>query len=269
MAREPSAITILNSFKRKAQRAESLTNEGLRLFRRNQLSQASLDALFTSSFLSLHSHFEIFLEDLFFSTVTGSSGIADCEPQVIFESREQAQQIFLATQSYINWMPYEKGAQKFTRRAYKSGSPFARLRRQPDEQSVLKEISSLRNAIAHQSRHSLREVEHLTKPMRPRRRNVAGYLQNRVQGSTQFSLHATSIRRVASALAASDVKTAKTIWLSPETGYKATDAPGSGRFLCVGCGNTKTIRSNTEKLKRCTRCNARRRLQLGWRRDYP
>jgi hypothetical protein len=268
MAKEQSAAEIAKSFDRQATKAEKLTAEGLRLYRSGKLSQASLDALFHASFLSLHSHFEIFLEDLFYSTMTGASRIAECAPHAVFESREKVQLLFFANVNYVSWMPFDQHAKKISRRAYISGSPFDRLSRQSVESNLLKEFTNIRNAIAHKSKHSLREVEPLIRQMRPGRRNVAEYLQNTSQSTTQFGLYTTGVRAIAAALSAADVAAAKDI-LTPEDPYRLGETPGPGRYRCVACGHCRNVGSRVEKLKLCSICERRENFKSRqWQRVY-
>jgi hypothetical protein len=215
----------------------------------------------------MHSHFEIFLEDLFYSVVTDRSGISECLPHVVFQDREQANLILFNSRNYVDWMPYKEGIRKISRLAFKSGSPFERLERQQYENEVLAQFTDLRNAIAHQSRYSLRKIERLTSTMRPRRRNPAGFLQSRSSGVSNFSAYATDIRVIAAALASSDISSAKQR-LSPEEPYKASAQPGRGIYECARCGTTRTMRSSTSQIGLCKVCRRRNLPQLGWRRKY-
>jgi ribosomal protein S14 len=264
---EDSAQAILSRFDRQVRRAEKLTDEGWALYRRAKLSLGSLDGLFRFSFLSMHSDFEIFLEDLFYSAVTGSSGIENCVPHVTFINRDQANLIFFNDKSYVNWMPYPRGARKISRAAFVSGSPFDRLENQRRENDVLLEFTNLRNAIAHRSQHALKQIEHLTKPMKPRRRHAAGYLQSRSSGMSKFSSYATDIRIIAAALASPNVAQAKQR-LSPEEPYGTSEKPGPGKYECATCGISRTLQSPKKKIGICKICLRRNVNQIGWRRTY-
>ncbi|WP_455901140.1 hypothetical protein [Rhodococcus gordoniae] len=264
----PSAVSVFKEFDVHAKRFESLTARTLiAAARRNQLSQRSIDALFTSAFLSLHMAFENFLEELFYSAATGASGIIDCHPLTEFASRERAELVFLSGKKYIDWMPYESNTLKLAERALENGAPFSRINRQPTEIQILKDVSALRNAIAHQSAHSLRQASRLTSTMPPRRRHVAGYLQDRTQGVTRYSTLTTDLRSIASALSAPDISTAKQ-YLNPEKAWSVNDSPQRGKYICVRCARSKTKRTDREKLGSCRACTTARRSQLGWRRDY-
>lgn len=268
MPSEPTAAELAASFNRRAFKAERLTDEGNKLYRVGSLSQASLDALFNAAFLSLHSQFELFLEDLFFSTVTGSSGISDCAPHAVLDTRDKARLVYFPRQTYLTWLPFSENARQISKRVYASGSPFDRLTRQSDELRVLSSFTKLRNAIAHQSRHALKEVEPFTQPLRPRRRIVSEYLQVTTQSRTQFSDYCTRIRAIAAALSAPDTPSAKII-LTPEDPYRQDESPGRGRYRCVICGHSRNIRSNQEKLPRCAQCKRREiRQKSNWQRIY-
>ncbi|MGG7104639.1 hypothetical protein [Rhodococcus sp. 24CO] len=226
-----------------------------------------MDAIFSSAFLSMHLQFELFLEDLFYSCITGNSNIADCEPEIKFANRNQAEQIFFGGVAFPIWMPYANGAEEIAKRAFVGGGPFARLQKQSDERKFLKDLTALRNAIAHQSSTALKKVEPLTSAMNPRRRTPAGYLQNLVQGETQYSLHSASLLGVASALSKTDLASAKKV-MSPEDEYQKDEQTSAGRYQCVSCGKYKTLRAKRGKLGSCTRCLTLAKRPKAWRRVY-
>ena len=261
------AHEILSRFDRRVKRAENLTSEGQKLYRKAELKLSTLDSLFHAAFLSMHAHFEIFLEDLFYSAVTGNSGIPECTPTVTFENRDQASKILFNNQDYVDWMPYPRGVLKISKLAFGAENPFDRLRRQERENQVLVEFSLLRNAIAHESRHSIRKIEYLTSTMKPRRKNIAGYLQHMTSGNSQFSAYATDIRIIATALAAPSMSAAKSR-LSLEMPHAKGEKPGPGQFECATCGISRTLRSASQQIGKCKVCNNRNVRQIGWRRKY-
>ena len=266
--KEPSAEELLRKFTRQTAQLEKLTDNALLQRKKKNLTVMSVDALFSSAFLSMHLRFELFLEDLFYSCITGSSMIADCKPHVTFESRLQAESIFFGGVAFPIWMPYKKGAEQIALRAFIDGGPFFRLQKQPDEYSFLKQLSELRNAIAHQSSSALETVKPLTSQMRPRRRTPAGYLQHTVQGQTQYSIYASSLLVVASALSKPDRSSAKLI-LSPESDFQNEELASAGKYQCVKCGNYKTLRGKKKvKLGACTRCLQLKNKPKTWRRVY-
>lgn len=271
---QQSAADIFFRFERQTSSLENLARQATVLRKQAKLSILSADSLYNSALLSLHLRFELFLEDLFYSCITDTSGISDSEPEVIFSTRQQAESIFFGHLPFPVWMPYSKGAEKVAKRAFKDGGPFSRLSRQPDEKKFLTELTDMRNAVAHQSKSALSKVEHLTSPMRARSRHPAGYLQSTSQGVTRYSEYISSILVIARALSEPDLASAKRI-LSPESPYKHNDEAGRGRYSCVVCGHSKSVRTVDGKIGHCTKC--RRLLQStsnsrqptgNWRRVY-
>lgn len=264
---EPSAIEIFDSFDKKVKRLETLTENSIFLHRRGHMTQSSVDALFSSAAITLHANFETFLEDLFYSCITGRSGIDSCDPYITFKDRSQAEVVLFGNVSYATWLPFDKGTKKHSQRGFRTGEPFDRLRRHPTEQHSLETFTNLRNAAAHQSKYSLDKVSALTGAMRPRRRHVAGFLQHKEQGVTNYGNYTTNLRSIASAFSAPDLRSAK--WnLSPETAYSSNNIPGKGHYECIGCAGRQTVRTNSSQLVKCSNCNTRRPQQLGWRRIY-
>lgn len=266
--KEPTANELIRSFTRQIDQLERLTDQALVQRKKNNLTIMSVDALFTSAFLSMHLRFELFLENLFYSCITGNSQISDCRPHLIFANRTQAENIFFGGVPFPVWMPYKTGVEPIANRAFADGGPFSRLDKQPDEQLFLKQLSDIRNAIAHQSSSALKKVEHLTSQMRPRRRTPAGYLQNSAQGQTQYSIYASSLMVIASALAKPDRASAKQI-LAPESEYQNNEQATAGKYQCVRCGHYKVLRGKTRiKLGSCSRCIKLKNKPKSWRRVY-
>lgn len=262
---EPTAEQLFNKLTRQLEQLERLTTHALQQRKRSNLSIMSVDAIFTSAFLSMHLRFELFLEDLFYSCITGSSEIEDCFPSIVFKSRDQAEIIFFGGTSFPVWMPYTQGAEKIAGRAFANGGPFFRLQKQTDERKFLKSMSELRNAIAHQSKSALQKVEPLTSPMRPRRRTPAGYLQNIVQGQTQYAIYSSSLLVIASSLSQKSLTSAKNI-LSPEDHFQKGENASAGKYQCINCGKYKTLRNkNKVELGNCDRCSQKTKA---WRRAY-
>jgi hypothetical protein len=256
---EPDAQAIFQAFDLKAKRFELIVNGTARPSLRTRINQQTRDAIYTSSFLAAHTAFESFLEDLFYSAVVGRSGIADCVPFTTFDNRENAERVFMGGKSFIDWLPFEQHSHKIAKRAFLQALPFGRLDRHLAEKKTLENMGILRNAIAHQSTFATRRASELTSSMNPRRRHVAGYLQDQVQGDTRYSLFTISMRAIAQALSARDTFTAKQ-FLSPEQGYNNGTSPGLGKFECTTCGRTTRVRSIKAPLPRCTNCsNAARR----------
>jgi len=265
---EQDAEAILRQFNRQVRMLEKLTDQALIQYRKANLTRYSTDALFNSALLSLHLRFELFLENLFYSCITESSGISDCLPEVRFQNRDQAEQIFFGHLEFPVWMPYEKGAEKVASRAFVDGYPFTRLMGHTDERKFLEDFSSIRNAIAHQSKSALDKVEHLTKGMPAGRRTPAGFLQSSHQGTTQFKSYCSAILIIASALTKPDIAAAKSI-LSLEGEYqKKQKTKTGGKFQCVTCGFRKVIRSKNTEIGNCSRCKQKGNPTKTWRRVY-
>lgn len=264
---EPSAETLFTRFSRQVKQLDNLAVQATEQRRKGNLSQLSSDALYTSGLLSLHIRFELFLEDLFYSCITGKSGLDDCAPELTFSSREQASNLLFGNLNYVTWMPYGE-VERISKRTFSDGAPFSRLRRHADEKSFLEELTLVRNAVAHQSAPSLKKIENLTSPMRARRRNPAGYLQYTVQGDTHFRRYCSSILIIASALTRPNISAAKRV-LSPEAAYNKNDEVTKGCYLCINCAGTKNLRTKIGRLGDCSKCKkSGARTKTGWRRVY-
>ena len=173
---------------------------------------------------------------------------------VRFDSRGQAEEIFLGDRRYQTWLPFDKGVRQLSRRLLSNdGSPFSRLDRHSQERGLLEEMRVVRNAIAHRSSSAQRELKPLVENLHRGRKNAAGLLEHSQQGTTRQEYYVVGARQVAAALSAKTADDARLL-LSPEDPYQAGSKATAGRYRCDRCNKTHRIRAQVAKLPKCSTC---------------
>jgi hypothetical protein len=147
----------------------------------NLITQQVMNHLYEGLFLSAHVAFEVFLEDLFIGLLVDSQGLVssrrDIVPRIVVKTHAIARDIVLgAERQYIDWLPYQRTV-NLAQIYFRGGRPFSELD-QP-QKDYLNKCHTIRNAIAHKSRYSMKKFEEsvigLT-PLPPNERKPAGYL---------------------------------------------------------------------------------------------
>ena len=135
------------------------------LVARNMLNQRDADRAYEGLFLSVNIAFENFIEDLFFGLLVTGFGVessrSDVTPRIIVKTYKIAREVVYGERrKYIDWFPYQNTI-KLANVFFRGGRPFSDLLEtqfQTQYQTLLKS-HIIRNALAHQSIHSLDKFE--------------------------------------------------------------------------------------------------------------
>jgi hypothetical protein len=124
--------------------------------------------------------FERYLEDLFLGYVAGriATPTRNVTVRMSFPSAAIAAEVVFAGQSYIDWIPYGKTAER-AEIYFKDGKPFSTLTKQ--QKAMLTQLHQIRNALAHRSDHSLDVFTRLVvgaTPLLPHERKPSGFLRS-------------------------------------------------------------------------------------------
>jgi hypothetical protein len=135
-------------------RARFLDQHSARMLGRSHAA-ADKNQIVSGTLVSFYAFFERQLEALFLGLLTGSLAhpTANVRPLAHFLSSEAADAIVRSGKKYIDWLPFERHTMERSRVYFENGEPFDRL--SVAERRVLEELGLLRNALAHQSAHSL------------------------------------------------------------------------------------------------------------------
>lgn len=147
------------------------------------LPRRAIELVYEGLFLSAVTSFESFLEELFLELlVTKGSNVsasrAKAKPRIVVRSASVARELAVGpSRKYVDWLPYDKTVER-AKIFFTGGRPFTAA---PDSALiVLKKGATIRNVIAHKSRHSVRKFENEVlnhAPLTPRERTAAGFLR--------------------------------------------------------------------------------------------
>ena len=150
-----------------------------RLFDDGSISEIDLERIYAGAFLGFYVFVERSIERLFVGILLGRLTFArgDVAPLITVRSATTARAVLAGGRNYVDWLPYRDT--KDRAKAFLSGGrPFKSLETQHEH--ALNRMGVLRNAIAHDSSHSLRSfrrvfLENVALP--PRQQRPAGYLR--------------------------------------------------------------------------------------------
>jgi len=262
------AAAAANNLERRLKTLRFTLAEAARLRRRGLLTQRSLDTISTSTFNDSYAAFELFLEDVFFSSLLGQTSVFGAAGLATFASRAQAEQILIEPGRFLRWLPWDIGVKVSAERMLVDGLPFSRLERHDAEKELLEEARVLRNAIAHAGVSATSKASKYTRAMPAGRRHIAGYLQQQIQGQTRQEILVDNFRSIGRSLIEPTAVAAQA-YLSPERPYESGSQPGLGTFRCTRCQNRQVVRAKAGKLPFCLACRASGiRQKSQWRRVW-
>lgn len=120
---------------------------------------ADKNQLVSGALVSYYAFYERRIEELFMGLLTGRVQHPSLNVSQLaqFSSIRSAEQIVRDGKKYIDWLPYDRHTLGRSKLYFNDGLPFTRLT--PAQRGLLDELGVLRNALAHQSAHSLKRFE--------------------------------------------------------------------------------------------------------------
>lgn len=146
------------------------------------LSMRDVELVYEGLFLSAHSAFENFIEDLFVGLLLkGKRSVSrrrNIIPRIQVQSESIAYDLILGNRKkYVDWLPY-KNTLEYAEIFFRGGRPFSELDEYQKDHLV--KCLFVRNAIAHKSKYSLRKFEEEVignTPLVHREKTPSGYLR--------------------------------------------------------------------------------------------
>lgn len=225
----------------------------------HSLEEEALDHFFESTFLEVVTRFEAFVEDLFYEVSLGQSSIHRAGPADALSgvgTRKDLEEVLLASGSrnYLEWLPLATTEAR-ARVLLKDGRPFSRLGRRDSERALLREVKTIRNAIAHRSGDAWSKFLSICPGQQTlARRTPAGLLRMAADvDRTKYDLLCDGLGGIASALAARSDKQAWKL-LSPEDDRSARKVAPAGTYECRKCGDSFVLNEEST-LENCSRCH--------------
>lgn len=175
------------------------------LYRNHAIVLRDLHSVYEALFLRSVTSFEVFLEELFITILTNRATYqrGRVSVRMTATSRQALMDILLQGDKYMAWLPFghtEQRAKVFL----KNGKPFSEL--MDGDKSMIKSITTIRNAIAHKSPHAINEFKRTvvgSQRLLPAERVPAGFLRSPVRSGptrNRFEVYAGELARIARVL---------------------------------------------------------------------
>ena len=155
----PNARGIANEVGIRARALDRYLQRMERLFLDGTVTRQDVERAYSGGLLEFHAFLERSIERLFVgllrSRLVHSS--ARVRSLIAVESDAVAHNIIIGERRYVDWLPFEGRTMKRARAFFASGLPFCNL--DSADQASFDELSTVRNALAHQSAPALRKFE--------------------------------------------------------------------------------------------------------------
>ena len=193
--------TELKALQRKLQNLDYTRKRMEDLHRLRRIRKRDLDSVYEALFLRAVTSFESFVEELFIAILERRTKYHKSRKVVLrmtADSRESLMGIVYQNYDYLNWLPFDKTEGR-ARLYFLDGKPFTEIK-DPDR-TVIKTISTIRNAIAHKSHHSIQQFEKKvlgSRSLLRGERTPAGFLRSKVHSSgNAFEVYIGELGRIA------------------------------------------------------------------------
>jgi hypothetical protein len=175
------------------------------LFRAEKIVQRDLHSVYESLFLRAVTSFEVFLEELFVAILDNRISYKSTRVTVRIKatSTQALMDVLLQGQSYMTWLPFTNTEQR-AKIYLRDGKPFSELT--DGDRSLIRTITTIRNAIAHRNRHAINEFKRAVigaQVLLPREKRPAGFLRSPVRAGpprNRFEVYVGELVRIAAAL---------------------------------------------------------------------
>ncbi len=188
----PQLKVVADEVSSRAKGLRDYANRMERLRSSRNISETDLNRVYAGAFLSFHTFLERSLERAFLGLLMGRlvSSDSSVRPLVAINSNKVAHEIVRGGRTYVDWLPYDRHMVKRADAFFSGGRPFRNLSKA--EMNVFARATVMRNAIAHESSHALRQFARfftVGKSLPPDQRRPAGYLRGQhAVGQSRFDL---------------------------------------------------------------------------------
>lgn len=238
----------------------------------------TLQTVVELSVLRAFSIVEVFLQDLFYEAVLGTSNQSGVKPVMSLGSEAEVELLLYRFGSrrerYLDWLPFGQTLER-ARALLVDAAPFSWIEYRRVELRALNELSILRNAIAHPSDYAYERFVHLANEKTYPSGRPGEYLLSARGGELEVLLMLTRIELTATGLAAQDVATADNI-LEPEEPFFLQQRCPPGLYYCEGCGGQRELQVEQVigrcdvcgSVSVCPGCHRRTERSPNWRRTF-
>ncbi len=193
-----SSKDLYDAFTRRIRSLDSTRKRVEKLHHNSILGRVAVEQMYEGLFISAFTAFEGFIENLFVGLMVGNHmkqrGVV---PRINVGTTIIAREIVLGPgRQYADWLPYDRTLER-ANLFFRGGRPFTILAEQ--QRRSLAQCQTIRNVIAHKSRHSVKKFETQVLgniPLAPRDRRPGGFLRSQYASNpiqTRFEYFATEL----------------------------------------------------------------------------
>ncbi len=175
------------------------------LFQDGAIVTRDVQSVYEALFLRAVTSFEVFLEEQFVAIMRGRTAYDPRRVAVRMTttSTQALMDILLRGDQYMTWLPFgqtERRASIYL----KDGKPFSELTN--SDKSMIRTITTIRNAIAHRSTHATDEFKKTvvgSRNLLPSEKSPAGFLRSQARAApirNRFEVYVSELARIAVAL---------------------------------------------------------------------
>ena len=160
-----------------------------RLYAANELGRPDLHRVYGGAFMAYATYVERSLERLFLGILMKRFAAPALRPLIEIQSEVVARRVVAGGRKYVDWLPFEAHTEVRALAFLAAGRPFTGLSNA--DKKTLDRVGILRNALAHESSHALRQFrKNFTdgKAVPAEQLSPAGYLRGQHSpGITRFT----------------------------------------------------------------------------------
>jgi hypothetical protein len=192
---------VLTKFHASLRTLEHIRNKMERLYNDDKIALRDLHSVYESLFLRSVTGFEAFLEALFIAILQRR---VRHHPRVSLKMKASSDaalmEILLQGDKYLDWLPFNRTEER-AKIYMLDGKPFSKLT--DVDKMTIKTVTTIRHAIAHASKHAVREFEQKViggQNVLRGEKKPAGFLRSQFRGNpgqTRFQLYVAELGRIA------------------------------------------------------------------------
>jgi len=200
-------VSPSTKYSKSLSRYDRLRKKSETLFNESRVNKSEIENIYAVLFVQSVALFESTLEEIFIGLVTGKlkSATAKINPKISIRHADSARKVLYGVAPYFNWLPYERNTEKISKVYFEdTANPFTFKH---TDKKLLETIGLIRNAIAHNSQHSLSYFKTKVtadKRLPPREKKIpASFLRSPHIGSqTRYEYYSIELRRMLNSICA-------------------------------------------------------------------
>ncbi|WP_182376012.1 hypothetical protein [Nocardioides sp. WS12] len=243
----------------------------------SKIQEATVESVVELVALRAFSLLETYLEEVFYLSMLAQHDCAGIGPVLPVSNRSEIELLIFSDgrrrENYLTWLPYDVAADRADSYLV-GGQPFSWLRYRDVELATLKELTIVRNAVAHPSAYAATLLSELALGKGYQVVRPADYLKSLRTGAWEVMHMLTQVTVIASGLAEASELAADALF-QPEPPFQAARKAPPGTYFCSHCGREEglTVKAKLGNcrdcglIERCTECGRSKASSTTWLRQ--